>query len=363
MNTLSRREFLRALSLLGLGALAAACAEPTPSVTLPPLATYTPVIPTPQPPTPAPATAVPTAEALAPTATSAGDAQTAPTATPTSVPPTPTPAPAEAAYLAVVRGGAPAALTERALAAIGGIERFVKPGYDVIVKPNICNANNGPEYASTTNPEVVATLVRLALGAGAKRVRVMDYPFAGTAKAAYAKSGIQEAVGAAGGEMEIMAAMRFADTKIPDGKDITTWSVYQPVLEADLVINVPIAKDHGLARLTLAGKNLLGVIENRGGIHRNMGQRIADLTSLVRPQLTVIDAVRILMANGPTGGNLNDVKQTDTVIASADQVAADAYATSLFDMQPSDISYITACAEMGLGTMDLDAVKVEEISL
>jgi uncharacterized protein (DUF362 family) len=129
------------------------------------------------------------------------------------------------------------------------------------------------------------------------------------------------------------------------------------------VINVPIAKDHGLARLTLAGKNLLGVIENRGGMHRNIGQRIADLTSLVRPQLTVIDAVRILMANGPTGGNLDDVKQTDTVIASADQVAADAYATSLFGLQPSDISYITACADMGLGTMDLGAVKVEEISL
>ena len=361
MTTLSRREFLRALSLLGLGALAAACspaATPSPEATAQPSATDAPVIPTAEPPTPAP------------TATGGGDSRIAPTATPTSatttpttLPPTPTSAPAEAAYLAAVRGGAPAALTERALAAIGGIERFVKSGYDVIIKPNICNANNGPEYASTTNPEVVATLVRLALGAGAERVRVMDSPFAGTAKAAYVKSGIQEAVEAAGGEMEIMAAMRYAESDIPEGKDLQSWTFYQPVLEADLVINVPIAKDHGLARLTLAGKNLLGVIEDRGSIHRNMGQRIADISSRVRPQLTVIDAVRILMANGPTGGNLDDVKQMDTVIASADQVAADAYATSLFDMQPSDISYITACADMGLGTLALDQVKIEEISL
>jgi hypothetical protein len=168
MHTLNRREFLRALSLLGLGALAAACA---PASTPTPGTEYTPVIPTPEPPTPAPLTETPAIAALAPTVTSQGRASPAPTSkptmAPTATPPPPTPTPAEAAYLAVVRGGTPAALTERALAAIGGIERFVKRGYDVIVKPNICNANHGPEYASTTNPEVVATLVQLCLGAGA----------------------------------------------------------------------------------------------------------------------------------------------------------------------------------------------------
>lgn len=367
MSGLNRRQFLWGLSLLGASALAAACAPvsaPTAEASaVPP--THTPLIPTPEPPTLAPTSAPPTPEALAATNSAtplpAATHIAAPTATP--LPPSPTPVPAGAAYLAAVRGGAPAALTERALAAIGGIERFVKPGYDVIVKPNMCNANHSPEYASTTNPEVVATLVRMALGAGAARVRVMDSPFAGTAKAAYVTSGIQEAVQAAGGEMELMAAMRYVEAEIPDGQDLTKWSFYQPVLEADLVINVPIAKDHGLARLTLAGKNLLGVIENRGGIHRNMGQRIADIASRVRPQLTVIDAVRILMANGPTGGDLDDVRQTDTVIASADQVAADTYATSLFDVRPTDIRYIQTCALMGLGTMELDEVRVEEINL
>ena len=273
-----------------------------------------------------------------------------------------TPLPASDAYLAVARGPSPEVITKRAIAAIGGIERFVKRGYDVIVKPNICNANREAKYASTTNPIVVATLVELCLGAGAKRVRVMDYPFAGTPEAAYVRSGIGEAVAAAGGEMEVMARPKFVKTAIPEGVDIQSWPVYQPILDADLVINVPIAKHHGLARLTLAGKNLMGTVLNREMIHFNLGQRIADITSVVRPQLTVIDAVRILMDNGPTGGNLDDVKRTDMVIASHDLVAADAYATRLFDLKPSDISYIAKSDDMGIGSMDLESVKVVELS-
>ncbi|MBC7316003.1 MAG: DUF362 domain-containing protein, partial [Chloroflexi bacterium] len=213
------------------------------------------------------------------------------------------------------------------------------------------------------NPTVVATLVRLALAAGAKSVRVMDYPFSGSAQEAYARSGIEEAVRAAGGKMELMASALFEERDIPNGLDIKKWRFYRPILEADLVINVPIAKHHSLARLTLAGKNLMGVIENRPGIHRNLGQRIADLASLVRPQLTVVDAVRILVDNGPTGGNLADVKQMNTVIASHDWVAADAYATSLFGLKPEDISYIVAGDAMGLGTKDLSRLHIEEIAL
>ena len=351
MKVVTRRVFLRGMMILGAGAAIAACAPK--SV----------VVPT-QEPKPASLTKIAEAPTSVPASQSpeppASSTLLPPSVTPVAKAQTPSPAPVGAAYLAIAHGTSPAEITMRAIAAIGGIERFVKKGYDVIVKPNICNANNGPEYASTTNPEVVATLVKLALGAGAKRVRVMDYPFAGSGQAAYARSGIEEAVKAAGGEMELMAAMKFADTKIPVGQDIKSWPVYQPILEADLVINVPIAKDHGIARLTLGGKNLMGTVENRPGIHRNLGQRIADITSLVKPQLTIIDAVRMLMANGPTGGNLNDVKQANTVIASHDIVAADAYATTLFGLRPEDISYVAASARMGLGTMDLKSIKIEE---
>jgi uncharacterized protein (DUF362 family) len=269
----------------------------------------------------------------------------------------------EQAYLSVVRGDDPVAITMAAMAAIGGIERFVKNGADVIIKPNICTDYHTYEYAATTNPQVVATLVRLCLGAGAKRVRVMDQPFGGTPKSAYAMSGIADAVSAAGGQMEVMNHNKYEKVPIPNGRDITEGLFYKDILEADVMINVPIAKTHGLARLTLGGKNLLGVIANPGRMHANLGQRIADLISLVKPTLTVVDAVRILMDNGPTGGNLADVRQTNTIIASHDIVAADAYATTLFGLTGKDISYIQAAADMGLGTIDLNSIKIEEISV
>ena len=348
MNRTSRRQFLASATLLGLGVILASCApkKGAESPAVPASPRVEPVFTA----TPAPA---PT---LAPTGASA-------TPQPTASPAPAQPSSAGDVYLAVARGADPEEITRRAIAALGGMERFVKKGYDVIIKPNICNANHGPEYASTTNPTVVATLVRLALAAGAKSVRVMDYPFSGSAQEAYARSGIEEAVKAAGGKMELMASALFEERDIPNGLDIKKWRFYRPILEADLVINVPIAKHHSLARLTLAGKNLMGVIENRPGIHRNLGQRIADLASLVRPQLTVVDAVRILVDNGPTGGNLADVKQMNTVIASHDWVAADAYATSLFGLKPEDISYIVAGDAMGLGTKDLSRLRIEEIAL
>lgn len=265
-------------------------------------------------------------------------------------------------YLAVARGSDPAVITERAIAALGGIERFVKSGDDVIIKPNICVDYNPPEYAATTNPTVVATLVKLCVGAGAKRVRVMDTPFGGTAESAYAISGIDAATKAAGGIMEPMNPAKFVETPIPQGKSIQKWDIYRDVMTADVLINVPIAKHHSLARLSLGMKNLLGVITDPGGIHSNLGQRVADLASAIRPTLTVVDAVRTLMAHGPTGGSLNDVRQTDTVIASHDMVAADAWAATLFDKTGSDIAYIKAASQMGLGTMDLDSIDIEEIN-
>ncbi len=264
-------------------------------------------------------------------------------------------------YLAVARGADAAEITRTALAALGGIERFVSSNDDVIIKPNICVDYNPPEYAATTNPTVVATLVALCLGAGARRVRVMDTPFGGTPESAYVVSGIAEAVSAAGGEMEVMSPVKFQKVAIPDGRDITAWEVYRDVLEADVLINVPIAKHHSLARLSLGAKNLLGVITKPNQIHRSLGQRVADLTSLVRPTLTVVDAVRILTAHGPTGGSLNDVQRADTIIASHDIVAADAYAATLFGLSGADVSYVKAAADMGLGTLDLDSVKIKEV--
>ena len=300
----------------------------------------------------------------APTAASAaGASATASTAAPAVAVAQPTAG--GSAYLAVARGKDPdaAELTRRAIAALGGIERFVKNGADVIVKPNICNAYHGPEYASTTNPEVVAAIVALCLAAGAKRVRVMDYPFGGTAQNAYVKSGIAAAVEAAGGQMEVMNNLKYKPVDIPNGQRLKKTQIYSDILAADVVINVPIAKHHSQAALTLGLKNLMGVVSNRGAVHAaGLPQGIVDLAGLVKPALTVVDATRILMANGPTGGNLDDVKQMDTIIASADMVATDAYGATLFGKTAADLAYVALAQKAGLGTMDLKAIKIEEIN-
>lgn len=359
-NYANRRDFLRgllALPMAGVAMSLSGCGGPAPTRVAPTARADTPT----QAPTQAPTQVLNQAPTQAST-----QAAAAPTEAPTSTAAQPTnPARAGDTYLAVVRGQTPgpAELTRRAIAALGGIERYVRRGADVIIKPNICNAYNGPEYASTTNPEVVAAIVALCVGAGAKRVRVMDFPFGGTAQNAYRASGIAQAVEAAGGRMELMNSLNYQVVKIPNALALRQTEVYADLLKADVVINVPIAKHHSLATLTLGLKNLMGTVKDRRTIHASgLHESIVDLATVIKPQLTVIDATRILMANGPTGGNLNDVKRMDTVIASADVVSADAYATTLFGKTGADIAYIALAAKLGLGRMDLKSIKIEEIN-
>ena len=271
--------------------------------------------------------------------------------------------PKDAAYLAVAHGENPTEIVETALVALGGIERFVKPGDDVIIKPNICVSYRSFEYAATTNPEVVGALTSLSLNAGANRVRVMDYSFGGSPEKAYTNSGIEQAVNAAGGEMELMSRIKYRAVDIPQGKNINRWSIYGEILDADVLINVPIAKHHSLARLTLGMKNLLGIVQNPNRLHSNLAQRTVDLNSRVHSTLTVVDAVRILKDHGPTGGNLDDVEIANTVIASHDIVAADSYAATLFGLTGNDIPTIRTGAQIGLGNMDLSSITVEKIDV
>jgi uncharacterized protein (DUF362 family) len=347
----TRRQFLSVIGALAGSSVLAACQPPPAPTTAPP--TSPPTAPPTLEPLPT-GTAGPTAAPLAQAATF-----TPPIAT-RSVPPT-----LSQAFLAVARGVDPAAITRAAVDALGGIDRFVKSGDDVIIKPNICNASYGAEYASTTNPDVVAALVSMCLEAGAAKVRVMDLPFSGTAVQAYKVSGIREAVERAGGQMEVMSQAKYADVKFPDNaRDLKNWMVYPDVLKANVLINVPIAKTHDAATLTLAMKNLMGVVLNRSMLHLSLHQRIADLSTLIKPTLNVVDGVRVLTKYGPTGGSLDYVKQGNTVIASHDIVAVDTYAAQLFfNKQPEQIGYIRIGREMGLGRTDLENLDVREISL
>lgn len=348
MLPISRRKLLKYL-LTGMAVasthpLLSGCSQPVRSDTPP----TSPILPT-QSPTQQPSTSQPTSS---------------PDSSPSTQPDAPTSEPTlSLPELVVARNGEPEQLVRAAMDAIGGMARFVPAGSRVIIKPNICVAYNSYEYAATTNPWVVGALVKLCMEAGAAKVQVMDFPFGGSAPDAYRITGIGEQVELAGGEMVQMSSFKFKTTKIENALSLKKTSIYEDALTTDVLIDVPIAKNHGMATLTLGMKNLMGLIEDRGAIHMDFGKRLTDLARTIRPTLTVIDAVRILTANGPTGGNLDDVRQMDTVIVSPDIVAADSYASTLFGLQPLDLDYVRVGSEQGLGKLHTDLASVQEISV
>jgi uncharacterized protein (DUF362 family) len=269
-----------------------------------------------------------------------------------------------AADLGAVKGGA-AAAARRAVELIGGMGRFVKPSQKVVVKPNI-GWDRTPEQAANTNPEVVAEVVRMAVEAGAKEVLVFDRT-CNDQRLCYRRSGIEGAVeGIDDKRVKLFHPDRrkYAEVSIPGGATLTKWPIYEAAAHADVFINVPVAKHHSLSGLTLGMKNVMGVIGgNRGQIHTGFDDKIVDL-NLARPsQLTVLDATRILIAHGPQGGRLEDVRKPGVVVAGPDIVAVDAYATRFFGLKPAEIAHIVRAAERGLGVMDLDRVKIREESL
>ena len=269
-------------------------------------------------------------------------------------------APAARPDLAVAHGASPERIVRAAVDALGGIRRFIAKGDVVVVKPNI-GWDRKPEQAATTNPMVVATLVKLCLEAGAAKVKVFDRT-CNDPRRCYVQSGIEAAAKAAGADVSFVDERRFREVKIPNGVAIQSWPIYIDLLEADKVISAPIAKHHGLARLTLAHKNWMGVMgENRGRIHQRLDETLVDITTVIKPCFTVLDAVRILTAHGPQGGSLADVKQLDTVIAGVDQVAIDAYGTTLFGLTGADIGYIREGARRGLGVMDLARLRIQKV--
>jgi len=264
------------------------------------------------------------------------------------------------ALLGLATGEDYAALVARVLTPLGGMASFVRPGDKVVVKPNI-GWDRSPDQAANTHPLVVRTLVVQALEAGAAKVKVFDRT-CNEQRRCYANSGIESAIRELDDDRAVIEHIdprKFVPVNISRGKSLSEWEIYKDVLECDCYINVPVAKHHGLSGLTLGLKNSMGVIGgNRGSLHHNLGQNLADLATVIRPKLTVVDATRILLRSGPQGGNVKDVKRLDTLIASPDPVAADAYATTLFALQPDAIDSTVAAYNLGLGEMDLAAIRV-----
>jgi len=252
-------------------------------------------------------------------------------------------------------------LTEQALDAIGGMGRFVSKGNVVWIKANMA-WNRPPELAANTNPEVVATLTRLCLEAGAKKVKVGDHT-CHDAKLSYKTTGIAAAAEAAGAEVVYLDMNRFRDHEL-GGKRLQKWPLYPEIVESDLVINVPIVKHHSLSRVSLCMKNYMGVIGGQiSSWHQALPACLCDITAFMRPRLCVLDAVRILTAHGPQGGNPADVKQLNTVAAGTDIVALDALGAELLGHRPEDIATVKAGFDAGLGQIDYRQLALRELAV
>lgn len=260
--------------------------------------------------------------------------------------------------LAISSGKDPAKITAAAVAALGGMSVFVKKGDLVVIKPNAAWARR-PEDAATTNPQVLAALVKMCKQAGASQITVIDHLINRPAEMVLQITGIRAACEPVGAK--VVSAGResmYRAITVPDAELLSEEQVIKDVLDADVFINVPVGKCHGDTKVSLGMKNLMGVIWSRQPWHSSASvhQCIAEFGRAVRPHLTVLDANRILLTNGPQGpGETKDVGQ---VIASTDPVAVDAYGATLFGLKPADVDHIRLAGEYGLGEIDLSKVKI-----
>lgn len=252
-------------------------------------------------------------------------------------------------------------LVRKTFEAAGGISRFVPNASVVAVKPNLSWAR-APQFAATTHPEVLKAVVELCQEAGAKEVRIVDHTIH-DARQCFALSGAGMVAKETGADLVFPRSTLMREMKI-GGSRLDAWAVFTPVIESDVLINLPIAKHHSLSTLTLGMKNWIGAVGgNRWSLHQDIHQTIVDLAQFFKPTVTLIDAVRIMTANGPSGGSTADVVTKNTLILSNDPVAADAAGALLFGRRPEEIGFIRLAQKQGLGTYDAVRLDQKKVSV
>jgi len=252
-------------------------------------------------------------------------------------------------------------LTRKTFEAAGGIEKFISKQDVVVIKPNISWARP-PHLAATTNPEVMTAVIELCQEAGAKKVRIADHTIH-DARRCFALTGAGAVAQKTGAELIHPRSSLMREMKI-QGHRLDVWPIFTPVVEADKVINLPVAKVHVLSGLTLGMKNWIGAVGGRRNVlHQDIHQTVVDLAQFFNPTLTLIDATRIMIANGPSGGRESDVAAGNRLILSNDPVAADAKAAGLFNFQPDEIGFIQLAEKQGLGTSDFNRLAIKKVSV
>jgi uncharacterized protein (DUF362 family) len=263
--------------------------------------------------------------------------------------------------LVIVRGKDVQKMAAAALEKLGGISRFITPGDKVLIKPNV-GWDRQPEQAANTNPELVGAVVKLCREARASEVWVTDVSINDPYRS-FARSGIEKAVEKSGGSVKFTSENDFVLTDLK-GRVLKVWPVSRFYHEVDKVINMPVVKHHSLSKCTVAMKNWYGVLGGRRNrLHQEINMSIADLATAIGPTLTITDAIRVLVRNGPTGGNLSDVSVENTIIAGLDEVALDSYSLGFLGLNAEDVPFLTIGEKRGLGITDWKSLNYVELNV
>ncbi len=266
-------------------------------------------------------------------------------------------------YDLVVVSGEPIPATQKAIELLGGLSRFIKRGERVIIKPNMSFART-PDVGATTHPLVVATVAKASIEAGAKEVLVVDHTLQ-RPELCLERTGIQEACKNLSGVHVLTVQERkfFKEVKIPKGKVLDRIEVIQEILDNPVLINLPTAKSHSATGVSLGIKGLMGLIWDRESFHSryNINQALADLATVIRPRLTILDATRALTSGGP--GGPGEVKKLNLIIAGIDPVAVDSYGVSIVpwygqNFKGRQVEHLLAAYQRGLGKIDIDQLKI-----
>ncbi len=266
-------------------------------------------------------------------------------------------------YDLAVISGEPAAATKKVLEILGGISRFVKKRQRVILKPNM-SFSRTPDFSATTHPAVVATVAQACVEAGASQVLVLDHTLQ-RAELCLERTGIREACKNIAGVhvLAIQERKFFREVKISQGIVLERVEVMKEILDSQVLINLPVAKSHSATGVSMGMKGLMGVIWDRESFHSkyNINQAIADLGTVVKPQLTILDATRALASGGP--GGPGTVMKPNLVIAGVDPVAVDSYGVSIVpwygqNFKGRQVEHLLMAHQRGLGKIDIDQLKI-----
>jgi uncharacterized protein (DUF362 family) len=263
------------------------------------------------------------------------------------------------AHVVVVHGTDIALMLKTGIEALGGWGAFVQKGQRVTLKPNAGWAST-PEQGANTHPALVEECIRACQAAGAAAV-VIPEKTCSPADKSFEMSGIGAAAKRTGAKLYALDDDRdFQTVEIPQGKILKSADIARDVLDTDCLINLPVAKSHGGATLTIGMKNWMGSVRDRGFWHRNkLHQCIADCSTVIKPKLIIVDATRIMVAKGPRGPG--PMEYPNLLVFGTDPVAVDAYAATLFGKEPFKVPYIQIAHDMGIGCGDLSKIELQHL--